>query len=104
MIEFIDNKLLDTMMNAKLKSLILKYNDILKETIQISAAEDLINLIIVNGDDEEFDLKELISKKQEFKSQVFKEFMKNNSASVLEELSDMDEVKLNIIKQTKMKL
>jgi len=67
-------------------------------------SEDLVNLIIVNGDDKEFALQEMISKKAEFKALVFKEFMRLNSNSVTSELSEMDEVKLSINKNKQGRL
>ena len=45
----------------KLKLLVQKYNDILLVSMKLAVAEDLINLIILNGDDKEFHLSNLQS-------------------------------------------
>ena len=92
------------MKSSKVSELVLKYNDVLKESMRNAVAEDLVNLIIVNGDDKEFELQEMISKKVEFKALVFKEFMRLNSNSVTSELSDMDEVKLSLNKNRQGRL
>jgi hypothetical protein len=44
----------------KLKALIKKYNLILKESMEIALMEDLFNLIIVNADDKDFELKDML--------------------------------------------
>ena len=69
-----------------------------------AVSEDLVNLTIVNGDDKEFELQEIISRKAEFKAFVFKEFIRLNSNSVTSELSEMDEVKLSINKNKQGRL
>lgn len=76
----------------------LKYNEVLKESMRNVVAEDLVNLIIVNGDDKEFELKDMISKKAKFKEMVFREFMRLNSNVVTKELAEMEEVKLSLNK------
>jgi len=53
--------------SSKVSKLVLKYNEVLKESMRNVVAEDLVNLIIVNGDDKEFELKDMISKKAKFK-------------------------------------
>ena len=82
-------------MNVKekeqVKSLIKKYNDILLHSMSIAVTEDLINLIVVNGDDKNFQLSKLMKDQQAFKLFVINEFMKNNSNSVLNELKFMDD-------------
>lgn len=82
----------------------LKYNEVLKESMRNVVAEDLVNLIIVNGDDKEFELKDMISKKAKFKEMVFREFMRLNSNVVTKELSEMEEVKLSINKGKQRRL
>jgi len=52
----------------KIKALIQKYNPILKESIEIALVEDLFNLIIVNRDDTDFELKDLLKNKNNLKS------------------------------------
>jgi hypothetical protein len=46
--------LMDSKEKLKLKLLIKKYNEILLYSVSIAVTEDLINLIIVNGDDKDF--------------------------------------------------
>jgi hypothetical protein len=75
----------------QIKTLIKKYNDVLLQSMGIAVAEDLINLIVVNGDDKSFELSELMNDQRAFKLFVINEFMKNNSKSVLNELKSMDE-------------
>ena len=48
----------------KLKNLIAKYNDVLLRTMTNAVAEDLLHLIIVNGDDTDFDLKDFINQRE----------------------------------------
>ena len=74
----------------KIKDLIKKYNPILLESMRNAVAEDFVNLIIVNDEDKDFDLKEFIKNKSAFKDHVMREFLKINSSSVLEELKEMD--------------
>ncbi|MDB4754885.1 hypothetical protein OAF80_00355 [bacterium] len=92
------------MKSSKVAKLVLKYNDVLKESMRNVVAEDLVNLIIVNGDDKEFELKDMISKKVKFKGMVFREFMRLNSNVVTKELSEMEEVKLSINKGKQRRL
>ena len=75
----------------QIKSLIKKYNDVLLQSMGIAVAEDLINLIVVNGDDKDFKLSKVMKNQRAFKLFVINEFMKNNSKSVLNELKSMDE-------------
>ncbi len=86
------------MKSSKVSKLVLKYNEVLKESMRNVVAEDLVNLIIVNGDDKEFELKDMISKKAKFKEMVFREFMRLNSNVVTKELAEMEEVKLSLNK------
>ncbi len=76
----------------KLKKLIRKYNPILKESIQNALTEDLYNLIIVNGDDKDFELKDLLKEKEELKAFIMKEFIQLNNQPITSELKDMDEI------------
>ena len=92
------------MKSSKVAKLVSKYNDVLKESMRNVVAEDLVNLIIVNGDDKEFELKDMISKKAKFKEMVFREFMRLNSNVVTKELSEMEEVKLSINKGKQRRL
>ncbi|MBT6438261.1 MAG: hypothetical protein HOK72_01060 [Flavobacteriales bacterium] len=92
------------MKSSKVAKLVIKYNDVLKESMRNVVAEDLVNLIIVNGDDKEFELKDMISKKAKFKEMVFREFMRLNSNVVTKELSEMEEVKLSINKGKQRRL
>ena len=75
----------------KLKNLIAKYNDVLLRTMTNAVAEDLLHLIIVNGDDTDFDLKDFINQREQFKTFVVREFLKHNSSSVTSDLKNMSE-------------
>jgi len=90
----------------KLKSLITKYNPILRESIQNALTEDLFNLIIVNGDDKDFELKNILSNKEVLKEFVMREFIQLNNQPITAELKNMDEIKISLIKskQSKLKL
>jgi hypothetical protein len=88
----------------KLKELIKKYNSVLKESIEIALLEDLFNLIIVNGDDKNFELKDMLNEKEALKSIVMKEFIRLNNQPITSELKNMDEIKLNIVKTKQGKL
>jgi len=85
----------------KIKQLILKYNDILLESIRIALSEDLTNLIVSNQEDEEFDLIEFMRNKKEFKNFVLTEFLKNNSNPLVNELSKMEEKQFKFIKKVR---
>ena len=74
-----------------IKSLIEKYNDILVHSMGIAISEDLIGLIISNQEDTNFELKDFISRKEEFKKFVVKEFFKYNNKTIVSELSGMEE-------------
>lgn len=82
-------------MNSKekeqVKLLIKKYNEVLLHSMSIAVTEDLINLIVVNRDDEYFQLSELMKKQQAFRLFVTNEFMKNNANPLLNELKSMDD-------------
>lgn len=75
----------------KIKQLIGKYNDILLISMQLAVAEGFTNLIVLNHDDRNFELANLLKNKEQFNAFVFKEFMKINSSSVIDELKMMDE-------------
>ena len=74
-----------------IKSLLEKYNDILVHSMGIAISEDLIGLIISNQEDTNFELKDFISRKEEFKQFVVKEFFKYNNKTIVSELSGMEE-------------
>ena len=57
----------------------------------IAISEDLISLIISNREDTNFELKDFINKKEEFKQFVVNEFFKFNNKTVISELSGMEE-------------
>ena len=83
----------------KIKSLIQKYNPILKESIEIALVEDLFNLIIVNRDDTDFELKDLLKNKKQLKKFVMKEFIQLNNKLLTSELKHMDEPKFKLTKR-----
>jgi uncharacterized protein YkvS len=76
---------------ARLKKLIEKYNEVLLNTMASAISEDLLNLIIVNEDDKDFELNEFINNRIEYKEFVMREFFKVNSSSVIDDLKLMDE-------------
>ncbi|MCB9360506.1 MAG: hypothetical protein H6587_07970 [Flavobacteriales bacterium] len=90
----------------KLKRLIKKYNPILKESIESALTEDLYNLIIVNGDDKDFELKDLLQEKEQLKSFVLKEFILLNNKPITSELKNMEEISFRKkqVKQGRLKL
>jgi hypothetical protein len=81
----------------RVSELIEKYNDILLESMKLALSEDLVNLIIVNKDDEDFGLVDFIKNKRDFKAYVLKEFLKQNSTP-LKGLSEMEEKKMKLKK------
>ena len=87
----------------KIKELIEKYNDVLKVTMRLAVSEDLINLMIVNNDDKDFELAILLKDKDALSNFIMKEFLKYNSNSVSKELGKMTEKKLSIQKQKKLR-
>lgn len=76
---------------TKIRELVEKYNDILLHSMRLAVAEDLINLMILNKDDSDFELNELMQDKTSFYNLILKEFLKKNSSSVISELRDMDD-------------
>ncbi|PWL31325.1 MAG: hypothetical protein DCO96_03785 [Fluviicola sp. XM-24bin1] len=87
----------------KVKELLEKYNDILLVSMRLAVAEDFVNLIIQNKDDTDFSLSNLLEDKQALSDYIMREFLKQNSSSVVSELSKMEEHKLSIQKQTRLK-
>ena len=87
----------------KIKNLLQKYNDILLVSMRLAVAEDFTGLVILNKDDTDFELSTLLQDKEEFSNYVLKEFLKNNSNPITSELGKMDELKLSIQKQKKIK-
>jgi hypothetical protein len=86
----------------KIKDLLVKYNDILLISMRLAVAEDFANLILLNREDTDFELKDLLEKKTEFSNQVMKEFLRLNSSSVTSKLSSMTEPDLSIQKQKRL--
>jgi len=87
------------MQKRKIQQLIKKYNDILLESMKNAVAEDLFNLIVLNNDDKEGELRNTIKNKTEFKTMVMKEFLKYNGSQVTSELSTMREKRLSVKKR-----
>jgi hypothetical protein len=74
-----------------IKALVKKYNDVLLNSMSIAVTEDLVNLIVVNNEDEGFELSEMVKQKANFKQLVTSEFLKINANSVLDDLKNMDD-------------
>jgi hypothetical protein len=87
----------------KIKTLLEKYNDILLVSMRLAVAEDFTGLVILNKDDTDFELSELLKDKDEFSNYIMREFLKQNSNPVTSKLGEMDELKLKLQKQTKIK-
>jgi hypothetical protein len=75
----------------KIKQLIDKYNDILLISMKLAVTEDFVNLVLLNRDDSNFELRDLISDKKVFSDLVMKEFMRKNGSVVLEDLKKMED-------------
>lgn len=90
----------------KLKQLIKQYNPILKESMACMLAEDLFNLIIVNGDDKDFELNHLLREKEQLKAFVLKQFILLNNKPITSELKNMEEISFRKkkVKQGRLKL
>lgn len=88
----------------KLKALIKKYNLVLKESMEIALMEDLFNLIIVNADDKDFELKDMLLNKDDLKSFIIKEFIRLNNKPITSQLKNMEEIKLKLVKNNQQKL
>ena len=82
----------------KIKELLQKYNDVLLVSMRLAITEDFVNLVIVNQEDTDFELKDLINQKEAFSNYVMKEFLKQNSSTVLDDLKFMEEPKINLRK------
>jgi hypothetical protein len=80
-----------TSQEKKIRDLLEQYNDILLVSMRLAIAEDFINLVIVNRDDTDFELAELLKDKEAFSNYVMREFLKQNSSSVVDQLKGMDE-------------
>ena len=70
----------------KITELIRKYNDILLISMRLAVAEDFLNLLILNRDDQEFELNDLLENKEALTNHIMKQFLKFNSSPILEEL------------------
>ena len=75
----------------KIRDLLEQYNDILLVSMRLAIAEDFINLVIVNRADKDFELSHLLKDKEAFSNYVMKEFLRQNSSSVVDKLKGMDE-------------
>lgn len=82
----------------KIKTLLEKYNEVLLMSMKLAVTEDFVNLLIVNGDDSDFELKDLIQEKGAFSTHVMKEFMKQNSSNIASKLKHMEEPKIGFNK------
>ena len=88
---------------AKIKDLLAKYNDVLLISMRLAVAEDFTNLILLNREDTDFELRNLLENKEDFSNKVMKEFLRLNSSSVTNELSGMHEPDMEILKQKREK-
>ena len=70
----------------KITDLIRKYNDILLISMRLAVAEDFLNLLILNRDDQGFELNDLLKNKEDLTNHIMKQFLKFNSSPILEEL------------------
>lgn len=75
----------------KIRELMEKYNDILLVSMRLAITEDFTNLVILNKDDSDFELSELLHNKEEFSNYITREFLKQNSSSVIKDLRSMDD-------------
>lgn len=67
----------------KIGSLVRRYNDVLLQSMRIAIAEDLINLMVLNRDDEEQVLREvLLHDKKALYDSIIREFLKYNGSHV----------------------
>ena len=73
--------------------------------MSIALSEDLINLIVVNGEDKDFELLDLIKDKNKFRTLVTSEFLRLNSQNMvlndLKEMKDEPEIKMIRNKNTR---
>ena len=75
----------------KIQSLLEQYNDILLVSMRLAIAEDFINLVIVNREDTDFELSELLQNKDDLANYIMREFLRQNTSSVVDQLIGMDE-------------
>ena len=91
----------------KITELIRKYNDILLISMRLAVAEDFLNLLILNRDDQEFALKDLLDNKEELTNHIMKQFLKLNSSPILEELRSQEfvlpDLRVKVNKDKKLK-
>jgi hypothetical protein len=85
----------------KISDLIEKYNDILMNSMRLAIAEDFINLLILNRDDTNFELKELLTDKERYYQYILKEFLRINSSPVASALRKMKDPEIPSIRRTK---
>ena len=89
----------------QIKLLLKKYNEILLNSMSIALSEDLINLIVVNSEDKDFELLDLIKDKNKFRTLVTSEFLRLNSQNTvlndLKEMKDEPEIKMIRNKNTR---
>ena len=65
--------------SARIDELLLKYNDVLLNSMRLALTEDLIGLIILNREDENFELSELLKDKTALSNYVTGRFFKKNN-------------------------
>jgi hypothetical protein len=75
----------------KLNELLTKYNDVLLNSMRLAVTEDLIGLIILNRDDENFELSDLMKDKTALSNYVIRQFLKENSGGVLKDLGKQED-------------
>lgn len=75
----------------RINFLLEKYNEVLLHSMSIAVVEDLINLIIVNAEDKDFELIEMMKDRKQFREFVTAEFLRINSNHVLRDLKSMEE-------------
>jgi hypothetical protein len=71
--------------------------------MKLAVAEDLINLIILNGDDKEFHLSNLLQEKDQLSTFIMKEFLNQNSSSVMNDLKIMEDPTAGLMKRISKK-
>lgn len=77
--------------SARIDELLLKYNDVLLNSMRLALTEDLIGLIILNREDENFELSELLKDKTTLSNYVTGRFLKQNSGGVLHDLGKFED-------------
>lgn len=83
---------MDESCQNKIRSLVKQYNDVLLQSMRIAVAEDLINLMVLNRDDEELVLKDvLLHDKKALYDLIIREFLKYNGSHIKQDdLKKMD--------------